>query len=294
MRREISHHSEPLPPQTREEVETMKENEMRRRRHCRRGLATPVSTLLILFSLTMVSTVAYHYALTQIEARKEDLKLIAAEEKMLDMEEAISSSAWAPGSVRTLAFSDYGGQLRVEPGENPLLINVTLGGETSTVFEADTGRFLYELPSTVVGDLGRWLRGDSRPIVNQSTSYQAQMSVETGDERQELRARYRPLLSSSVGGLVAGRYVNQIRVYVVNLNASQAIQSGGEFHVKATCTGVTTSVHTFNTSEALAGVTAVLGGSSMTLQVPLTSGPSGATVRVEVVVSHVKIEGVGV
>jgi hypothetical protein len=272
----------------------MNVNEERRRRHGRRGLATPVSTLLILFSLTMVSTVAYHYALTQIVSRKEDLKLIAAEEKMLDMEEAISSSAWAPGSVRTLAFSDYGGELRVETGENPLLINLTLGDETSTIFEGDTGRFLYELPSTAVGHLGRWLRGDSRPIVNLSTSYQAQMSVETGDERQELRARYRPLVSSSVGGLVAGRYVNHIRVYVVNLNGSQAIQSGGEFHVKAACTGVTTIVHTFNTSEAVAGVTAVLDGSSRALQVPLTSGPSGATVSVEVVVSHVKIEGVGV
>lgn len=272
----------------------MKDKGMRRRWHGWRGLATPVSTLLILFSLTMVSTVAYHYALTQIEVRKEDLKLIAAEEKMINMEKAISSLAWAPGSIRTLAFSDYGGEFRVETVGNPLLINVTLGGETSTVFKADTGLFLYELPSTVAGNLGRWLRGDNRPIVNQSTSYQAQMSVEIGNEYQELRVRYRPLLSSSVGGLVADRYVNQIRVYVVNLNGSKVIQSGGEFHVKATCTGITTSVHTFNTSEALVGVTAVLDGSSRILQVPLTSGPSGATVRVEVVVSHVKIEGVSV
>jgi hypothetical protein len=272
----------------------MNENEERRRRQGRRGLATPVSILLILFSLTMVSTVAYHYSLAQIESRKEDLKLIAAEEKMLDMEAAISSSAWAPGSIRALAFSDYGGELRVDPEANPLLINVTLGDETSTVFDSNTGRFLYELPSTVVGHLGRWLRGDSRPIVNQSTAYQAQMSVETGDERQELRARYRPLMSSSVGGLVADRYVNSIRIYVINLNGSQAIQSGGEFHVKATCTGVATSVYTFNTSEEVAEVTAVLDGSTRTLQVPLTSSPSGATVRVEVVVSHVKVEGVGV
>jgi hypothetical protein len=77
-----------------------------------RGLAAPVSLLLIVFSLTMISTVAYNYALRQIDNRKEDLKLVAAEEKMLDLEEAITSTAWTPSGSRTLAFSDYGGQLR--------------------------------------------------------------------------------------------------------------------------------------------------------------------------------------
>jgi hypothetical protein len=78
----------------------------------RKGLAAPVSLLLIVFSLTLVSTVAYNYALRQIDNRKEDLKLVAAEEKMLDLEEAITSTAWTPSGSRTLAFSDYGGRLR--------------------------------------------------------------------------------------------------------------------------------------------------------------------------------------
>jgi hypothetical protein len=78
-----------------------------------------VSLLLIVFSLTMVSTVAYNYVLRQIDARKEDLKLVAAEEKMLDLEEAITSTAWTPSGSRTLAFSDYGGRLRVETAANP-------------------------------------------------------------------------------------------------------------------------------------------------------------------------------
>jgi len=42
--------------------------------------------LLILFSLTLVSTIAYTYSLNHLENRKEDLKLYAAEEKMLDVE----------------------------------------------------------------------------------------------------------------------------------------------------------------------------------------------------------------
>ncbi len=262
----------------------------------RRGLAAPVSLLLIVFSLTMVSTVAYNYALKQIDARKEDLKLVAAEEKMLDLEEAITSMAWTPAGSRTLAFSNYGGQLRVETAANPLQVNVTLGASSGTVYDSDTGRFIYELPSTIVGREGLWLRGDRRAIVNQSTAYQAQMSVVTGSEYQELVSRYRPLVSSSVGGLSAGRRINYVRIYVINLNASEVITSGGAFHVKITCIDVTTSLATFNgtASDTVMSVSASLDGVTRTISVPISVGASGSSVRVEVVVSSVKIEGVAI
>lgn len=262
----------------------------------RRGLAAPVSLLLILFSLTLVSTVAYNYAVRQISNRKEDLKLVAAEEKMLGLEEAISFTAWSPGASKAVAFSDYGGQLRVEPGGSHLLVNLTMDGSTYTVFDSDTGRFIYELPSTVVGDLDRWLRGDQRVIVNQSTAYQALMRVETGSEYQELVGRYRPLVSSSLGDVSGGRRVNNVRIYIVNLNASEAIQSGGEFHVKVTCENVTTMVNSYDLGVTVTtmDILADLDGVQRTVAVPITVGASGSTVRVEVVVCHVKIEGVSI
>ena len=262
----------------------------------RRGLAAPVSLLLILFSLTLVSTVAYNYAVRQISNRKEDLKLVAAEEKMLGLEEAISFTAWSPGASKAVAFSDYGGQLRVEPGGSHLLVNLTMDGSTYTVFDSDTGRFIYELPSTVVGDLDRWLRGDQRVIVNQSTAYQSLMRVETGSEYQELVGRYRPLVSSSLGDVSGGRRVNNVRIYIVNLNASEAIQSGGEFHVKVTCENVTTVVNSYDlgVTVTIMDILADLDGVQRTVAVPITVGASGSTVRVEVVVCHVKIEGVSI
>ena len=262
----------------------------------RRGLAAPVSLLLILFSLTLVSTVAYNYAVRQIGNRKEDLKLVAAEEKMLGLEEAISFTAWSPGASKAVAFSDYGGQLRVEPGGSHLLVNLTMDGSTYTVFDSDTGRFIYELPSTVVGDLDRWLRGDQRVIVNQSTAYQSLMRVETGSEYQELVGRYRPLVSSSLGDVSGGRRVNNVRIYIVNLNASEAIQSGGEFHVKVTCENVTTVVNSYDLGVTVTtmDILADLDGVQRTVAVPITVGASGSTVRVEVVVCHVKIEGVSI
>lgn len=262
----------------------------------RRGLAAPVSLLLILFSLTLVSTVAYNYAVRQISNRKEDLKLVAAEEKMLGLEEAISFTAWSPGASKAVAFSDYGGQLRVEPGGSHLLVNLTMDGSTYTVFDSDTGRFIYELPSTVVGDLDRWLRGDQRVIVNQSTAYQSLMRVETGSEYQELVGRYRPLVSSSLGDVSGGRRINNVRIYIVNLNASEAIQSGGEFHVKVTCENVTTMVNSYDLGVTVTtmDILADLDGVQRTVAVPITVGASGSTVRVEVVVCHVKIEGVSI
>jgi hypothetical protein len=252
--------------------------------------------LIILFSLTLVSTVAYSISLRQIGSRKEDLKLLGAEEKMLDLEEAISAVAWSSGGSRTLAFSNYGGKLRVEPDENHLTLNVTMGNTTVNIFDSDTGRFAYELPSTVAGHYGVWLRGDGRSIVNQSSAYQARMVVETGSEHEELFAGYRPLASSSAGGLVSDRRVNNIRIYVVNLNASQPLQSGGEFHVRVVCVNVSVRVHSYdlNASVTTLVVAAVLGGEEDAVVVPLTVGPSGSTVRLEVVVSSVRIEGVRV
>lgn len=262
----------------------------------RRGLAAPVSMLIILFSLTLVSTVVYSISMKQIGNRKEDLKLLAAEEKMLSMEEAISAVAWSPGGSRTLVFSNYGGQLRVEPDENHLTLTIAMGNTTVTVFDSDTGRFVYELPSTVVGHYGVWLRGDSRSIVNRSSAYQAQMVVEKGNSYEELVAGYRPLASSSEGNLVLDRRVNNVRIYVVNLNASQPLQSSGEFHMRVVCFNVLSQAHSYNLSSSVTTLvlTAVLGDDEDAIVVPLIVGPSGSTVKLEVVVSSVVIEEVRV
>ena len=260
----------------------------------RRGLAAPVSLLLILFSLTMVSTLAYSYSIRRIGNRRQDLKLIATEEKMLDLDDAIQAMAWSPGSRRVLAFSDYDGQLRMEPDGSHLQINVTMGVFTETIFDADTGLFIYELPSTTIGHYGRWLRGDDEAVVNRSTAVQAQMWVSTGDEYEELNCRHRPLVSSSLGDLVGGRRVNNIRIYVINLNTSEAIESGGKFYVNVGCDNVTTQVRSYdlNSSVTVLQISVDIASDRGNVMMPLTTGASGSTVNVEVVVSRVKIEGV--
>jgi len=260
----------------------------------RRGLATSVSLLLILFSLTLVSTIVYTYALNRIANGKQNLRLVAAQEKMIDVDEAISAVAWSPGSIQTLAFSDYGGSLRVVNASNPLQLNLTMDGSTYTVFDSDTGSYLYELPSTSSGMYGRWIRGDERAIVNQSSAYQTQMSVGAGDERQELVARYRPIVTQSVGGLSSGRRINDFRVYIVNLNGSQSIDSSGEFHIRVRCESVATPLYSYDLDASVTtlSVTADLDGEQRTLNLHITTGPLGSTANIELVISYVNIEGV--
>jgi len=259
------------------------------------GLATPVSMLAIFFSLTLVSTITYYYAINRVDTKKEGLKMIAAEEKMLDLEEAISAAAWSPGSARMTVFSDYGGELHVEPRGNHLEINVAMGEQSQVLFNSSTGLVLYQLPSVSLNRGGSWLRGDRRTIVNRSSAYQAQVRIELGGEGQELRIGYRPLVSSSTGGLAAGRRVNNIRIYVINMNGSEALSLGGALNLGALCSGVSSRVHIHNLSSAVTvSITATLDGSEGTVEVPIAVGPSGSTIRIEVLVSRIELRKVSI
>ena len=210
------------------------------------------------------------------------------------MAEEIERIVWAPGSIRTISYSNYGGKLRVEPTENHLELNATLGDTKVTLIDSPTGRTAYELPSTVVGHLGRWLAGDERAIVNQTASTQTQASVGVGSQYQELYVRYRPQASSSTGDITGERRVNVIRIYIINLNSSSPLQTSGELYVKAECVSVTNSVQSYDLNASVSSVTisSELDGVTDSVEIPLTLGASGSTVRLETVISSVKISGV--
>ena len=160
-----------------------------------------------------------------------------------------------------------------------------------TLFDSPTGRYIYELPSTVVGHYGRWFRGDERAITNQTASVQAQVSVGAGSEYQELNTRYRPTVSSSIGDLEAGRRVNKIRIYIINLNSSTSLQSSGEFHIKSTAEDVTIVTQSYDLEASITSITltADLSGVTDSVEILLTVGPSGSTIQYELVISNVKL-----
>jgi len=259
-----------------------------------RGLATPVSMLIIFFSLTFASTIAYHFAITRVDAKKEDLKFVAVQEKILGLDEAISSIVWSPGSSRIIAFSDYGGEFRVEPNGSHLELKLLMNGSNDTVFNHSIGRFLYKLQYASSNAADTWLRGDQRVIVSSGSSQQSRVRIELGDEGKELVVDYRPLVSWSLGGMMDGRRINNIRIYVISLNRSQSIVGNGEFYVKAYCSEIFSEVKAYNLTSSVISVDlmATLNGSVGTVEVPITSGPSGSTVRVETLVCRIELLGV--
>ena len=257
-----------------------------------RGLATSVSTLIIFFSLTVTSTVAYYYAMSRLDTDQRDLKLVAVEDKMIDLATAISSIAWSAGSSRTIFFSDYGGKMRVEPTQNNLSIVIETEGFSQTIFNGSTGRIAYQLQASDY--LDDWLLGDRRPLVNSSSAYQAQVRFELGPEGRDLIAGFRPHVSFSLGNIVDDRRLNNIRIYIINLNGSEALLRAGELHLAASCREISSQIYSFslNASEFSINVTASLNGLNRTLAIPISSGSSGSTVRVEIVASDVEVEQV--
>lgn len=272
----------------------IQEKAKRRLWDSRRGVATPVSTIIIFVSLTLTVSSLYYLATVRVRAQRGDLSFTAAEEKMLELGSSIDSVAWSPSSSEVLSFSNYGGSLRVEPGSRSLILEVTIGSSTYTLLNTTTGRTVYEMPSSKGSKIGSYLKGDSRTVVNRSTSIMSQIYFALGDEGEELIIGYRPLVSSSTGGLVDGRRVNNIRVYVINLNASEELNLSGEFHLGVRCEGVSSSLHTYNVfSISHISVAATLEGVQGSVLVPVESGPEGVQIRVEVVVCSVRLVGVG-
>lgn len=259
-----------------------------------RGLATPVSTLIIFFSLTSASIVVYAYSINKIGSKTDELKLFAAEEKMLDLESAISSASWSVGSSRVLAFSDYGGELILNPSGNHLTLSVAINESSHVLFNSSTGLIVYELSFALANHVDTWLLGDRRAIVNVSSVHQAQVRIEPGLERQELIAGYRPVASSSLGGSLDGRGLNNIRIYVINLNSSQAFTLEGELYLRILCENVDVLFYTYNVTSSVSSISILseLDASDYSVVIPLTSGPSGSTVRIEVVICQIAIEKV--
>lgn len=259
----------------------------------RGGLSTPVSTLIIFVSLTLTVSSIYYLATVRVGAQRGDLKFTAAEEKMLELGSSIDAVAWSPSSSEVISFSNYGGSLRVEPGSRRLIIEVGIGSSTYTLLNITTGSAVYEMPSSKGSKSGSYLKGDSRTVVNRSTSIMSQIYI-LGDEGEELIVGYRPLVSSSIGGLVDGRRINNIRVYIINLNASEELSLSGEFHMGVRCEGVSSSLHTYNASSVSSvSVAATLEGVYGSVLVPVESGPGGVQIRVEAVVCSVRLAGVG-
>ncbi len=261
--------------------------------HSNRGLAIPVTFLILFVSTLIIVSFTYYFAVDRIGARSQSLKVSMARENMMSLDEDASSILWQTSSSRTLDFEDCGGQLNIQPFANPLTITITDNNSISaTLFNSTAGWIVYELPYSETADTGLFLRGDSRGIVNQSGNSMTQLFIRKGAEHTEIVLQYRPTISVIAAGTQDNKTVNNIRIFVVNLNSSQTIELMGAIPLKITCESIEDTVTTYDVSyqPGTLLVTANSADSNGQVSIPISSTSYGAIINVELVLTKIQID----
>jgi hypothetical protein len=258
----------------------------------KKALSISMSFLLLFASLTAVISITYYFAVSKVNVNSQILKVSSAKQSMDTLEKSLQYVVWQPGSSKTFEFGDCGGTLKTETSANLLTINVTDGTFYEVIFNCSVGGIIYELPYSETADTGLYLKGTSQVVENKSGAVMTQLYIESGEEHPEIVLRYRPIVSSSTAGTENGKPVNNVRIYVVNLNCSQNLETVGNIPVKVTCVNATTSVNSYNLTYSPETLTAqvTLSGRQAQVSVPISGNEDGAIVNVELVVCNAKIE----
>jgi hypothetical protein len=261
----------------------------------KRGIAVPVTFLMLFVSLTLIVSVTYYFSVTKINISGQGLKVSAAKQRMLSLEDTIQSLAWSPGSYEIFEFDDLGGTFKAYPTAKRLVMNLTAASFYDVFFNSAIGRVAYELPASEDADTNVFLRGDSRVVVNQSSSTMTQLYIRIGATSPEITLSYRPLAGSTVTESGSEKPTNNLRIYVINLNSSQTMTMQGKFRLKATCINVTSIWKSYDFSNSLAALTlkVSLDGTVGTVSLPISSNVNGALVNLETVACNIRIQSAG-
>jgi len=275
-----------------EETKTLTVN-LNNWRRSKRALAIPATFMILFVSMLGVVSITYYFAVEKVNTRSTAFKIVTAKQDMLAFDETLRATLWQSGSVRTFEFSDSGGKVNVEPSANTLVISVTDNRDVAaTIFNETVGQVIYELPYSETPDTGLFLKGDSRAIVNQSGSVITQLYVRSGSEHPEILLRYRPTTSYTTAGVENDKAVTNLRIYVVNLNSSDAISMFGKVPLKMSCvtTQITTTTYDLSYEPETLLVTSILDSGSGQVSIPVSSTASGAIINVEIVLCNVTIQ----
>jgi len=259
------------------------------------AIALPVTFLMLFVSLTLLISATYYFSINRISAKSQALRVSGVEQEMLSLEKVVKFVAWSPGSYEIYEFGDFGGKFKVLPTAKRLVLNITDDSSFYDVFFNNSiGKVAYELPPSEAQD-NFFLKGDSRVIVNQSSSTMAQLYISQGIEYYEITLSYRPLAGSTVTGSSNGKPANSLRIYIVNLNSSQSITRLGSFRLKASCVNVASRWRSYNFNSPITSlmVKADLDGVLGEVSLPISSNAQGAIVNLETVICSVKMEDVG-
>lgn len=260
-----------------------------------RGIAVPVTFLMLFVSLTLIISATYYFAVTKINSSSQGLKVSAAKQRMLSLVDTIQSIAWSPGSYEISEFEDLGGNFKVYPTAKRLVMNLTDNSFYDVFFNNSIGKVVYELPASEDSNDNVFLRGDNRAVVNQSWATMTQLYIRIGATSPEITLSYRPLAGSTVVEPNNEKPTNNLRIYVINLNSSQVMTLQGNFRLKTMCINVTSTWKNYNFTYPLAAVTLKvnLDGAVGTVSMPISSNENGALVNLETVICNIKIQNAG-
>ena len=163
----------------------------------RKGVAIPITFLVMFVSLTLLICTTYFFAINRINSESSLLKVSSAKKGMFSFENSVASVTWSPGSSQIYYFGNYEGILTTAPEDKRLVINVTDGSFHDIVFNSTIGSVTYTLPASSAQNEDFYPKGDSRVIVNQSASTMTQLHIFVDTESQQIKLSYRPLASSS-------------------------------------------------------------------------------------------------
>lgn len=259
----------------------------------RKAIAIPATFLILFISMLSIISITYYFAIEKVNTRSTSLKIATAKQDMLSFDETLLAVLWQPSSARTFEFSDSGGEVNVQPSANSLIINVADNSEVAaTIFNETIGQVMYELPYSESPDTGLFLKGDSRTITNQSGSVITQLSIRSGAQHPEILLRYRPTVSYTTAGVESDKAVNNVRIYVVNLNSSEAIALFGKVPLKISCvaTQITTTTYNLSYAPETLLLTSTLDGVSGQVSIPVSSTASGTIINVEIVLCNITIQ----
>jgi hypothetical protein len=268
-------------------------NMFRKLMHSRLAVALPV-TFLILFVTTLgLISATYYFSIQKIGTESQLVKITTAKQDMLSLNDKILSTIWNPGSSSTINIKDSDGLIRIQPESNQLKItindNSSIQGE---IFASSIGKIVYELPYSGSSQSGVFLEGDSRTIVNQTGSTQSQVNIVRGAEHPEIHLSYRPVISCINSGIENGKLVNDIRIYVTNLNSSTSLNTQGELPLRIKCLDaqLVSKNYVVNYQPLDLRITVTKEDATGDVRVPISSTAQGAIVNVEIVIVNVAVE----
>ena len=258
-----------------------------------RALALPVTFLILLASTLSIVMVTYYFSVERLNSQSQDLQVSASKQNFVSLDNVILSTMGQPGSSETLDLTDSGGLTNIQPSANVLTITANDNSSIDeTIFNSSVGQLNYELPSSSSIETGLYLAGDSQTITNQTGASSSQLFLTETLQGPEIQLQYRPTVTYVAYVLDNGQAVTDIRIYLVNLNSSDPINSQGELPLQISCTGTQLTTQTYFVSaqsESLT-ITSVLNGASGSVSIPIATTSQGSQINVETVISNVSIQ----